>query len=85
LRDFLEIKEKTAFLSIKVIPNNPKTEIIWIMEDWTLKIKAKWIPENWKVNKEIIKFFSKELGISRDKIKIIKWWTSRNKLLRIDF
>jgi hypothetical protein len=28
LRDFLEIKEKTAFLSIKVIPNNPKTEII---------------------------------------------------------
>jgi uncharacterized protein YggU (UPF0235/DUF167 family) len=81
----LEIKEKKAFLSIKVIPNSSKTEVVWVMENWTLKIKVKQIPENWKANEEIIKFLSKELKLEKNKIKIIKWWSSKSKLLKIDF
>ena len=85
LIDFVNINENKWFLKIKVIPNSPKTEFVWLMDDWTLKMKSKWIPENWKVNLEIIKFLSKELKISKDNIKIISWWTSRIKLIKIDF
>jgi uncharacterized protein (TIGR00251 family) len=81
----LEIKEKKAFLNVKVVPNSSKTEVVWIMENWALKIKVKWIPENWKANEEIIKFLSKELELDKNKIKIIKWWSSKSKLLKIDF
>jgi hypothetical protein len=28
IKNFLEIKEKKAFLSIKVIPNSSKTEVV---------------------------------------------------------
>jgi hypothetical protein len=28
LRDFLEIKEKKAFLNVKVVPNSSKTEVV---------------------------------------------------------
>lgn len=81
LEDKLNISN---ILKIKVIPNSEKTEIIWEMDDWTIKIKSKWVPEKWKVNLEIIKFLSKTLDISKDNIKIISWETSRNKLIKID-
>lgn len=71
-------------LSLKVTPNSSKTEIVWEMEDWTLKLKARWVPEKWKVNEEIIKFLSKTLEIDKSKIKIISGETSRQKLFKIE-
>lgn len=71
-------------LKIKVIPNSPKTDFAWEMEDWTLKLKSKWVPEKWKVNTEIIKFIAKTLKISKENIKIISGETSRQKLLKIE-
>lgn len=85
LIDFINISENKWFLKIKVTPNSDKTEILWLMDDWTLKIKSRWIPENWKVNLEIIKFISKELKINKKNIKIVSWETSRIKLIKIDF
>jgi len=85
LIEFIDKKWNIWFLSLKIIPNSWKTEIIWPMWNWVLKIKAKWIPENWKVNFEIIDFISKDLKISKKNIKIISWETSRNKLIKIDF
>lgn len=71
-------------LSLKVTPNSLKTEIVWEIEDWTLKLKAKWVPEKWKVNEEIVKFLSKTLEIDKSKIKIISGETSRQKLFKIE-
>lgn len=85
LFDYLDKKENYWFLNIKVIPNSAKTEIVWTMENWVLKIKSRWIPENWKVNLELINFISKELKINKNNIKIVSWETSRNKLIKIDF
>ncbi len=85
LFDYLDKKETHSFLNIKVIPNSSKTEVVWVMDNWVLKIKSRWIPENWKVNLEIIDFISKELKINKKNIKIISWETSRNKLIKIDF
>ena len=70
--------------TIKVVPNSQKTEIVWEMEDWTIKIKSRWIPEKWKVNKEIINFLSKELKIEKSKISIISGETSRLKVIKIN-
>lgn len=85
LMDFINISENKWFLKIKITPNSDKTEILWLMDDWTLKIKSRWIPENWKVNLEIIKFISKDLKINKKNIKIVSWETSRIKLIKIDF
>lgn len=75
---------ENGILSLKVTPNSHKTEIVWEMEDWILKLKARWVPEKWKVNEEIIKFLSKTLEIEKNKIKIISGETSRQKLFKIE-
>lgn len=81
----LEKKEtNTEILKIKVVPNSPKAEFSWEMEDWTLKLKVNWIPEKWKVNKEIINFLAKYFSVKTKDIKIISWKTSRNKLIKIE-
>lgn len=81
----LEKKESnTEILKIKVIPNSPKTEFSWEMEDWTLKLKVNWVPEKWKLNKKIINFLAKNFSTETKNIKIISWKTSRNKLIKIE-
>ena len=42
--------ENWNILKIKVITNAQKTEIIWELEDWTIKLKVRAIPEKWKAN-----------------------------------
>lgn len=85
LIDFIDIKEKKWFFKVKVIPNSAKTEIIWIMDDGTIKVKSRWIPEKWKVNIELINFISKELKINKKEVSITSGITSKNKLIKIDF
>lgn len=84
LKEILKLNPWKNFINIKVIPNSPKTEFVWVMADGALKLSAKWLPEKGKVNDEITKMLSKEFGIKRDNINIISWATSRNKLIRID-
>lgn len=78
---------KSDYLRIKVIPKSAKTEIVDILEDTehgkTIKIRVKAAPERGKANEELIKFLSKEIGISSDKISIISGKTDRIKLIRI--
>lgn len=85
LNDYIEIKDNKWYLKIKVIPNSSKTEIYNIMEDWTIKIRSRGIPEKWRVNLELLKFISLNLKIDKNKIKIISWENNRNKLVKIDF
>lgn len=75
---------ENGILKIKVIPNSPKTEFAWEMDDWTLKLKSRWVPEKWKVNSEIIKFLASNLEISKENIKIISGETSRQKMIKIE-
>ncbi|MDD3794226.1 MAG: DUF167 domain-containing protein [Candidatus Gracilibacteria bacterium] len=85
LNEFIDKKENIGYLKIRVIPNSDKTEIVGLMEDGVLKIKSRGIPENGKVNIEIINFISKSLKINKKFIQIISGETSRNKLIKIDF
>ena len=76
--------ENWNILKIKVITNAQKTEIIWELEDWTIKLKVRTIPEKWKANSEIIEYFSKILNLNKSKIEIISGKTSKLKLLKIE-
>ncbi|NVP17621.1 DUF167 domain-containing protein [Candidatus Gracilibacteria bacterium] len=85
LIEFIDKKENIGYLKIKVIPNSDKTEIVGLMDDGVLKIKSRGVPENGKVNLEIIDFISKNIKINKKFIQIISGETSRNKLIKIAF
>jgi len=70
-----------SYLKIKVNAKRPKNEIYSVLDDWTVKIKIKWVAEKWKANAEIIKFLKKEFNVSG--IEIISWKTDSVKLLRL--
>lgn len=84
LLDYID-KNNSNIIKIKVVPNSQNNLFLWEMDDWCLKFKIKWVPEKWKVNKEIINFLSKELKIAKTNIKLLSWETSRNKTIKIDF
>lgn len=70
-------------LQTKITPNSSKNEIIGWFGD-QLKIKINAAPEKGLANKELIKFLSKLLGISKSQIQIIKGHTSSSKILSIE-
>lgn len=85
LNDYLKKDWDSTFLYLRIIPNAKKTMIAWEMWDWNLKIRINSIPENWKANKELISFISKELKIKKNQVTIISWLISQNKVVKIDF
>lgn len=74
---------KSGYLRIKVLPKSPKNEVVEILDDETIKIRIKAVPERGKANAELIKFLSKELNIQRDQISIISGKTEQLKLVKI--
>ncbi len=74
---------KSGYLRIKVLPKSPKNEVVEILDDETIKIRIKAVPERGKANAELIKFLSKELGVQRDQISIISGKTEQLKLVKI--
>lgn len=77
----MEIPRK-EYLRIKVLPKSSKNEVVEIMDDETIKIRIKAVPEKGKANTELIKFLSKELGINRSNISILSGKTEQLKLIK---
>ncbi len=71
------------YLRIKVLPKSPKNEIVEIMDDETIKIRIKAVPEKGKANAELIKFISKELNVPKGNISIISGKTEQLKLIKV--
>jgi uncharacterized protein (TIGR00251 family) len=65
-------------LTVKVIPNSSRTELI--EENNQLKLYLKSVPKKNKANLELIKFFKKKFNI---KVKIISGLKSRTKTMQI--
>lgn len=66
-------------VKIKVIPRAKKTEIIWIMDDNSVKIKLKAIPEDGKANIELLDFLDKNFG---KKWELVSGATTTRKIVR---
>lgn len=76
-------------LVCKVIPNSKldMIEIINISNTWleiNCKIKIKWKPIDWKANNYLIDYVAKIFWVERRLINIIKWQSSRYKVIYID-
>ncbi len=70
-------------VTIKVIPKASRTEIVgW--EGEYLKIRVKGVPEKGEVNRALIAFLAKWLGIAKSQITLISGETSRLKRVKID-
>lgn len=68
--------------TVKVISRSSKNEIKK-QEDGSYRVKLTAPPVDGAANEALIKFLSKELGVSKSKISILKGETGRKKIIQI--
>lgn len=76
-------QEKSIVIKVKVTPKSGRTEIAGMLEDDTLKIKLKAVPEKGKANKELIGFLGKQFGVPPSNITITGGSSSPLKHIKI--
>lgn len=76
-------KKKEVAFYLKVRAGAAKTELKGTLDDGTIKMSVAAKPEDGKANKQIIRFFSKELGVDPEKIEIMFGHTSSMKRVKI--
>jgi uncharacterized protein len=76
-------EETQAKIAVQIYPGAAKNEITGMQND-VLRIKIAAPPVKGKANKELIDYLSHLLGITKNRIVIIKGDTSKNKLISID-
>ena len=76
------IKLNNGYVNIKVISRSSENKIFF--DNDILKVKIREVPENGRANSAIIDLFSKTLGLSKNKIKIVRGTTNSKKLVFID-
>lgn len=69
-------------IKVKIIPRSSQNKII--EEEGYLKIKLTAPPVEGKANKALIAFLSKEWGLPKSKITIVRGKTSKNKIIEIE-
>ena len=74
--------EEYTLVKIKVIPKSSRSKIGDLIGD-RIKVFVTSAPENGKANAEIIKLFSKLLGIAKTKISVVYGEKSQKKNLAI--
>ena len=70
-------------IAVQIYPGASKNEVTGLIND-VLRIRIAAPPVKGKANKELIDYLSHLLGVSKDKLDILKGHTSRNKLISID-
>ena len=74
---------KEIYLTIKAIPNAPRTEVVGLMENGVLRIKVHSAPEKGKANQELIRFLAESFQIKKEDIVLISGAASRLKYFKI--
>jgi len=84
IKDYITFEKNIWIAKIKVTPKSNKNEFFSVLDDWTLKVRIKAVPENWKANKELINFLAKEFWVKKSQIEVMHWKTDQNKLVKIN-
>jgi len=71
-------------IRVKVRPKSKADEIVEIMEDGTIKVRVRAVPEKGKANKAVIELLAKEYDVSKADVKIIGGATDQIKLIKIN-
>lgn len=83
IKDYIKFENNIWTAKIKVTPKANKNELFNVLSDWTLKIRIKAVPENWKANKELINFLAKEFWVRKSQVEVMYWNTDQNKVVKI--
>jgi len=87
LLEFISEIDKGVVLHIRLTPNSRQNQILGIFDgdenQKSLKVSITQVPEKGKANKELIKFLSKNLKITKSNFEIISGHTDRNKKILI--
>ncbi len=67
----------------RVLPRSSRNEIVGLMADGTLKVKLTSAPVDNKANEALIDLLSLYFSVPKDKIKIVRGRTSKNKVIEI--
>jgi uncharacterized protein (TIGR00251 family) len=70
-------------ISVRVATRMPRTELIGIMDDGTLKITLNSAPVDGKANDELVRYLSEVFQLPRSNIEIVAGNTSKNKLISL--
>jgi uncharacterized protein (TIGR00251 family) len=76
------MSQSQAKINVQVSPNARHNEVVGLDND-SVKLKIAAPPLQGKANKELIKFLSQALKVSRGSITIERGLTSRNKAIAI--
>lgn len=70
-------------LTVRVVPNSSKTEIVGWMADGSLKIKLAAPPVDGKANQALVELLAKTCSVSRKEIEIASGLTTKKKTMRL--
>jgi len=79
---FYKEDRDTLILNIRVQPNSSKNQIVGLYDN-SLKIKVTAAAVEGAANKELKRFLSKQFGVSKSEIEILKGESSRQKVIRV--
>jgi len=83
IKDYIKIENNIWFIKVKVTPKANKSEFFSVLSNWTLKVRIKAAPENWKANKELINYLAKEFWVKKQNIEILGCKTEQFKRIKI--
>jgi uncharacterized protein (TIGR00251 family) len=70
-------------INVKVKPNAKQNQIKKLGEN-SYEVRVTVPPEKGKANKKVIEMLSKEIGVPKSKIKLIRGETSREKVFEVE-
>ncbi len=73
--------KKTMRIAVKVIPNAREEKVE--MDNNKLKVYVRAKPVRGEANKSVIEILAKHFGIKKSKIRILKGFSSREKIVEV--
>ena len=71
-------------VNIHIIPNAPRNEITGQTQSGEYRVKVQSPPVDGAANKNLVRFISALVGVSKSKVRIISGLKSRKKVIEID-
>jgi|APSaa5957512622_1039677.scaffolds.fasta_scaffold01264_7 hypothetical protein len=77
------VKNGSVRFAVRVRPDAPKTKILEVMDDESIKIAVAAPADKGKANAQLIKFLASEFGVTASQVSIVSGKTNRHKLILI--
>ncbi len=72
-----------AAITVRVIPRSSRNEIAEILPDGTIKIRLTSITEEKELNKALLNYLAKILGVSFNQLEVVAGFNGTDKLVTI--